>query len=308
MLQTTGILLQQLLQMSAYILVGVFLFRSGLVNRQNSGALSNLLLYIALPCVIIQSFFLERTAENIRMLAISFLLGALSLLIAMLVAVLFFRHRAIDWFSASFSNAGFMGVPLVVGVLGQEYVCYISGMVALLNVLQWTLGQAVLSGNKENLSLKSIFKSPIVIGFLVGLAAFFSGLALPKPLTSVISGLAACNTPLAMVVLGVFLGQISVKEFVSDRNAYLCSAVRLLVVPVVTLLAFCFVPAEYRSICMALLLAACAPVGSNVAIYAQKLQLDYPYATRTVCLSTILSIVTMPVMYTLATVLFSAIQ
>ncbi len=103
-----------------------------------------------------------------------------------------------------------------------------------------------------------------------------------------------------MIVLGVFLGQVQLRDLVTDAKAYQCSAVRLLAVPAATLLILKLLPAEYTAMGMALMLAASAPVGTNVAIYAQKLDLDYRYAARTVCLSTLLSVVTMPVMYLLA--------
>lgn len=299
MLETVQILLQQLFQMAVYVVIGILLYKKGLIDQKGSGALSTLLLYVILPCVIVKSFFMERTPENVRAVAVSCLLGVLVLLTAMCIAFLVFRRRPIDWFGASFSNAGFMAIPLVTGVMGAQYVFYIAGMVAVLNALQWTVGQAVLGADRRAVSPQAVFRSPLVIAFGLGILIFALQIPLPAPVSSIVTSMAACNTPVAMTVLGIFLGQITVKELVSDQKAYQCSVVRLLMIPLVTVLVLALIPGLDSTMCLALLLAACAPVGSNVAVYAQKLDLDYRYAARIVCLSTILSVASMPILYML---------
>ena len=101
-----------------------------------------------------------------------------------------------------------------------------------------------------------------------------------------------------MVVPGLYLGEASLKEIVSTPRLYWVSATRLLLIPLVTMLILWLIPAG--NIRLAVLVSACAPVGSNVAMYAQKMGRDYIYAVKIVCLSTLLSLITMPVIITLA--------
>lgn len=296
-METAWILFQQLLQMLVYIAIGFVLYRTRLVTKESSKALTHVLLYVILPCVIINSYQLERTGETMRSVGWSLLLGALVLLIAMSVSmVIFRRRRPIDNFSASFSNAGFMGIPLITAVMGAGSVSYIAGMVALLNALQWTYGQWVLSGDRKRISLKSCILNPMVLSLPIALLLFFTQLPLPGIVTRSISAISACNAPVAMIILGIFLGQSKLGVIFTDWRAWICSAARLVVVPVVTLLVLWPLPEVCHEIRMALFLAACAPVGSNVAVYAEKLSLDSAYASRTVCLSTLLSVVTMPLL------------
>ncbi|MDE6204344.1 MAG: AEC family transporter, partial [Lachnospiraceae bacterium] len=102
------------------------------------------------------------------------------------------------------------------------------------------------------------------------------------------------------IVLGVYLAQISFRELFTDRLAYLCTAVRLIVIPIITMIGLLLVPETYETIRLAILLAAAAPVGANVAIFAQLYHKEYTDAVKDVCLSTVFSIMTMPLVIGLA--------
>lgn len=299
-MQNILILLHQLVQMMLYICIGYVLCRTGLVNKEGSKALSSILLYVVLPCVIVNSLLQERNAEQLIALGVSFLLAVVTLCLAMLCAGLIFRKRPIDNFSASFSNAGFMGIPLVSAMLGTGAVRYVAGMVALLNILQWTYGQWLMTRDRKQISLRACLTNPMVLAFLAGLFLFFTQLPLPGLVKNTITAISACNAPLAMIVLGALLGQGKLSTFFTDKHAWICVLVRLLLIPVVTLLVFLLVPERFAAIRLAVFLTACAPIGSNVSVYAQKAGLDAAYASRSVCLSTLLSVITMPLMIGLA--------
>ena len=136
---------------------------------------------------------------------------------------------------------------------------------------------------------------------MIGFAIFITGLGshLPSVVTGALDGVAALNGPLAMIVLGVYLAQTEFKTLVTTRKLYLVSAVRLLIIPLATLLVLALVPVS-RDIRLIVLLGAAAPVGSNVAVYAQLYNSDYPYACQTVALSTIFSILSLPLIMQLA--------
>lgn len=284
--------------MFLYCGVGFALFRAKIISKEGSKSIANLLIYVILPCAIIKSFLAERTAQKLQELAISFGLGLLALLLAMVVAAVLFRKNPVENFSAAFSNAGFMGIPLITAVMGGEGVFYIAGMVAMLNVLQWSYGQQIMAQGKVKLNVAAILKNPLLVALLLGLALFGLGLTPPDLAVQCVSSLAGCNAPVAMVVLGLYLGEANLKEIVSTPRLYWVSATRLLLIPLVTMLILWLIPAG--NIRLAVLVSACAPVGSNVAMYAQKMGRDYIYAVKIVCLSTLLSLITMPVILTLA--------
>lgn len=227
---------------------------------------------------------------------ISMVGAVILLLMAMLFSYVIFRKNPMDNFGASFSNAGFMGFPLITAVLGSDAVFFAAGFVALLNALQWTYGQGILSHDWSTCSPKMILKNPLVLSLAVGILIFMFGIPLPELLKTGITSLAALNGPLAMIILGIYLAQTDIKTIFTDKHLFFVSLIRLILIPAVSLLTMNLLFKGNRDIAVSLMIACCAPIGSNVAVYAQKLNLDYTYAVKLVCMSTILSIITMPLM------------
>ena len=284
--------------------VGYCLFRTGKITPEGNKVLGNLLIHIALPCVIINSFIVERTTERMLGLLASALGAAVILTISILCARIFFKKDPIGHFAAAFSNPGFFGIPLILSSIGNDGVFYVAAFIAFLNLLQWTYGVAVMTGKKGNLTFKSVIKAPVMIAIIVGLLLFFTALPLPGVITKTLGYIKELNTPLAMFTVGVYLAQTSIRKMFVRKSLYAISAVRLLVVPVIVLLLMCLVPESWHDMKLALLLAAACPVGSNVAVYAQLHGKDYPYAVESVIISTLLSIVTIPIITSIAQLLW----
>jgi predicted permease len=129
---------------------------------------------------------------------------------------------------------------------------------------------------------------------------FFLPITLPPTLTGMIKTLASMNGPLAMIVLGIYLAQIPLKSLFTEGVIYRCALVRLIIIPTLTIVLMMLFPAKYHIIKLTVLIAASAPVGSNVAIFAQLYNKDYTRAVKEVCLSTLLCIVTMPILIGIA--------
>lgn len=293
---TVFIVLRQIVIMFVYMAIGGLLFQKGLITKEGSKSLANLLLYAVLPCVVVKSFCVARTPERMSGLLVSFLAALGILLLAMAVSHLLFKKNPIDDFGAAFSNAGFMGFPLVAAVQGSEAIFYAAGFVALLNALQWTYGQSLISGDPGYRSPKAILKNPLVLSLLLGILIFCFEIPVPAIASDLLAALAALNAPLAMVILGVYLAQTDPKTLFNDSHLYVVAAVRLVLIPLLTILVLKLLPAQYAAITTTLVIVAAAPIGSNVAVYAQKLGKDYAYAVRGVCLSTLLSAITMPLL------------
>lgn len=293
---TVFIVLRQSIIMFVYMAIGGLLFQKGLITKEGSKSLANLLLYAVLPCVVVKSFCVARTPERLSGLLVSFLAALGILLLAMAVSHLLFKKNPIDDFGAAFSNAGFMGFPLVAAVQGSEAIFYAAGFVALLNALQWTYGQSLISGDLSYRSPKAILKNPLVLSLLLGILIFCFELPVPAIASDLLAALAALNAPLAMVILGVYLAQTDIRSLFNDPHLYVVAAARLVLIPLLTAWMLKLLPAQYAAITTTLVIVAAAPIGSNVAVYAQKLGKDYAYAVRGVCLSTLLSAITMPLL------------
>ena len=305
-MEIVAMLFRQNIIMFLYLMIGWLLYKNKLLTSAGSGELGKMLLYVVMPVAIVRSYIQTFSSEMLTGFLISFAAAAASLILAMIVSTLVFRNRpsAVRQFGAAFSNAGFIGIPLVQMTLGDGAVFYVASFVAILNLLQWTYGVLIMTKDKSAISLNKLKTNPILIAFVIGMLLFFLPIQLPAALAGMVGTIASMNGPLAMIVLGAYLAQVPFKDLFTDRDTYLCTAVRLLVIPVLTMLLLWLVPGKYLTIRMAVLLAASAPVGSNVAIFAQIYHENYRNAVKDVCLSTLCSIITMPLILALAGMLW----
>lgn len=303
-MSTALLLFQQVIMMFILAGVGYVLFRRNIISLEGSKTLGNILIHISLPCVIISSFLKEFSLQRLIGLGISALMAALVLVISMIVSRLAFRKDGLAAFAAAFANPGFFGVPIIAALLGNEKVFYIAPFIAFLNLLQWTWGVSLLTGNKGSLSAKSVLTAPFMIAILVGFFFFVTQIPMPGIISQAINYIAGLNTPLAMFAIGVYLAQADVKHMFLRRSLYGISLVRLVVIPLIALALLSLVPNTFSDLKIAVLIASACPTGSNVAVYAHLYNGDYPYAVETVIVSTIFSVVTMPLIMQLATVLW----
>lgn len=301
-MDTVLILVRQIAQMFLLAALGYLLFKGKKITQEGSRALGNILIYLALPAVIVNSFLVERTAEHMLGILYSAGAAAVLLLVSILLSRLFFRRDPIAAFAGAFSNPGFFGIPLILASVGQGAVFYVACFVAFLNIGQWTYGVSIMTGRPILAGLQPgrLIRAPFIIALLIGLALFLSGVTLPAPISGCLSAVAGLNTPLAMFTVGIYLAQTDLKRMFGRKKLYLLSLVRLVLIPLAGLLLLGLLPASLHAMKLALLLALACPVGSNVAVYAQLHGKDYPYAVETVVLSTLFSVVTIPLVVRLA--------
>ena len=290
------ILVKQILQMFLLAGIGFLLFKGGKITLEGSKTLGNILIFGSLPAVIINGFRIERTAEHVSGLLWAALAALIVVMLSILISHFVFRKDGVAAFATSFANPGFFGIPLIVASLGQGAVFYAAPFIAFLNIGQWTYGVSRLNGQPvlQGFQPKKLIKAPFVIAILVGIFLFVTQIRLPEILSSCLSSVAGLNTPLAMFTVGVYLAQTDLKKMLGRRSLYLISALRLLVIPALSLLILMLFPVSMEQMRTVLLIVAACPVGSNVAVYAQLHNKDYPYAVETVVISTLLSIVTIP--------------
>lgn len=302
----TQILLQQTIIMFALMLLGLLLSRRGMITEQGSRDLSNVLLYAVIPCVILRSYMSEFSTEKLRAMGLSALIAVIAFAASIAVAYLTCgtRHR-IENFAVAFGNAGFIGIPLVTAVFGPEAAFYVVSFSTFANLLQWTYGIVIISGKKETMNLRMVFVNPVFISMVIGIALFVLQPTLPTVVTGTIGYIADGNTVLAMIILGYYLSKVQLRGLFADVRLYLFSALRLLVVPAVTILVFLPFPFARGEITLITLIAAATPIASSTAIFAQKFDQDYRRAVSYVCLSIILSVATLPLVMLFAERLLS---
>ena len=294
------ILLRQIAIMALLMAVGIYLSRKGFLSPQGTKDLGAILLRIIIPCVIVKSYITTYSRERLLELALSAGLALVAFILAMGIAYLVYgKRRRIENFAAAFCNAGFIGIPLAQAVIGDEGVFYMAASVALLNLFQWTYGVYIMTDRRDSISAKTIAKNPVVIAIVIGIALFLSRLPVPGIVTSTLGYIAGMNTPVAMILMGTYMAKLPWRKLL-DKRAYGCVLFRLVIIPAVVLLVFWALPISNQNVALAAYLAAATPVGANICVFAQQYDCDYEFSVVTVCLSTVLSIVTVPLMVSLA--------
>ena len=295
-----SILLRQIAIMALLMAVGILLSRRGFLSPQGTKDLGAILLRIIIPCVIVKSYITTYSRERLLELALSAGLALVAFILAMGIAYLVYgKRRRIENFASAFCNAGFIGIPLAQAVIGDEGVFYMAASVALLNLFQWTYGVYIMTDRRDSISAKTIAKNPVVIAIVIGIALFLSRLPVPGIVTSTLGYIAGMNTPVAMILMGTYMAKLPWRKLL-DKRAYGCVLLRLVLIPAAVLAVFWALPISNQNVALAAYLAAATPVGANICVFAQQYDCDYEFSVVTVCLSTVLSIVTVPLMVSLA--------
>lgn len=294
------ILIKQLVVMLAMMAVGVALTKVKMVDEHGVKQLSNIAMYVATPAVIIQAFAIDYSVEQLVNAGWMALFFSIAIVISIAVArVVCGSADRVGQYAVIFSNSGFVGIPIISSLLGPEYVFYVTITMAVGTLVMWTYGIYLISGDVSNISWQKIVTNPAVIALVIGLALFFAPVHLPEMVTQFLTGMGNLNTGLAMIVLGANLGASNVGLMFADRRLYKASVLRLLVVPALVTLTCFFMPASFE-IRMVLLIVEACPCGAATSMLAQLFGGDYQYGTGLVIMTTLLSMVSMPVVLSLA--------
>ena len=299
------------------IALGFLCQRIKLLTEEANKCMADIVMYFVTPCVIINAFSatLYPREELLGILknigAVALIAVAVHVVMILLVTVIFrFKNedkKRLMRFAAVFSNAGFIALPLAQALIdtpeSHEGALYAAVYLAVFNIALWTWGYADMSGESSGMSVRKILLNPGIIGVAVGLVFFTSplyitlngeaGLRLPSVIAEAVSALSALNLPLPMLMVGFYLGKADLIAAFKDGWSYLCIALRLLVFPLATL-GILYLCGVRGNVLLVSVIGACAPVGATATIFAAKFGRDTELSVRLVSLSTVLSMVTMP--------------
>lgn len=291
------------------IAVGAFCYRKKYINDDGAGQLSFILTRIVAPCVIIDSFQRDFDPALGKALIISVLCTCTAMGLSIVVSHLIFRKNgshanfADKRFCVVFTNCGFMGLPLLEALYGSYGLFLGSAFILVNNMLLWSYGVDQLSGDISTAQrIRNTLINPGTISNLIGLFCFLTPFKLPAVPATAVSYLASLNTPIAMIAVGAFLAQCDLRECFRDRQVYFVSALRLLVLPLLTLGIFLLVPLEHTLRC-SMLISASAPVAMAASLFGKTYGTDYLFSTRATAVSTILSAITIPALVALCELL-----
>ncbi len=292
-------ILIQVLVMFLLMLIGFLCFKFKIINDDGNKQLTSLLLFVVNPLVVINAYQTPFEARLAKNLIIAFALGVVSHIVAMIIAYIFVRTKKnevrapIERFAIIYTNCGFMALPLINALYGNEGVFYASAYMTVFNVLSWTHGYITMSGKSDKTALKKAFVSPVIISVIIGISMFFLRIRLPIVLDQGVSFMASLNTPLAMIVTGVSLAQIKILSVFKTLRCYYIIFIMDIIVPICVMLIYLFLPIDSNLIIVNLVATAC-PCAVTTLLFATKFDRDVPYASKLLTLANITCIITIP--------------
>ena len=292
--------LQQVGILFILIIIGFICGKTGVVTAEGKKVLSNLLVTIIMPAMILNSYLSEFDPNVLNNLLLAFGLSTVAMLLAMAVSfLLVFKlktpNKKVLWFSFSFSNAAYMGFPLVKGLFGDEGLLYASAFATMFNVIVWSVGYAVMSGEMNVKQVaKSVGKNPVTYAVILGLIIYLGRIPVPEVMKQPISLVGAMTTPLSMIIIGAMIAGSKVKAILGNKEVWLSVAVRLVLIPVITFGLFYLLGIGGMVASVVLIQAAC-PTAATTSVLAIQFNHDESVGAGTVVLSTICSIVTLTI-------------
>ena len=258
--------------------------------------LSSILLFITTPAMILEAFQFEYSTEVLANMGFVAVISMAVMLVAYFISTVIFKKtkedlRKVLVYAVTFSNVGFLGLPLLQGILGDIGVIYGSVYVATFNILTWTLGISIWTG--EGASLKNIVTNPTLISIAIGLVMFCFSLKFPTILAKPIGMLADCNGPMSMIVVGAILAECNLVDMFRDKMLYAFTGMRLLLIPLIAF-AVCMALRLPTEVSAVLVLASGTPTAVNTAIFATRYNGREKFASLAVALSTLLYLPVVP--------------
>jgi len=291
----------QVLVLFILILIGYIATKKNLIDNELSKKLSKLVMTIFLPCMIINSMQLEYNPNILRRIIFLILISLLTYSFSFLVSILFknfFKSKediGVYQFAILFSNVGFMGYPVVEAILGKDAIFYAAIFNIPFNLLMMTLGVFVFSKDNCNYSFSSkALINPVIISILIGLLLFILNIKLPCFINKPLELLGNITTPMSMLVIGSMLCSSSIVESLKNKKLYIVSFVRLILIPI--LIYFILKNIIYDKLLFSIpIVISSMPAASNTAILANQYNANEKLASQLVFISTLFSIVTIPI-------------
>lgn len=292
---------EKILSMLIACFVGYVIVKAKVLKTEDSKIISKVIAYVCSPCAILNSFLVEITAERVTGIAIAFAVAAVWHVVVIngtRVVGNALHLNAVEKASIIYSNAGYLVIPVVYAVLGPEWVLYTTGYAIVQTSLYWSHCVSMLCGSKV-IQWKKVLLNPNIIAMYIGGIMFALGAELPTFLQSATDDFGNVIGAISMFVIGMLIGEQDLKKMFMIKKIYLISCLRLIVIPIITVIAFVGVAAvvphpEIHNVLLIVLWSACAPVGAMVTQLSQIYNLDSEYAGKINLVSVLFCILTMP--------------
>lgn len=295
------LIINQILTLFIIILIGYILKEKGYMDKKLEKGLSRLLINIILPSLIISSMIVElnkNLLENIRLIAIISIIAYITLILFVKIIMNFLsltsNRKTVFEFMLIFGNVGYMGYPIIKAIYPEYGILYAVFNNIVFNLLMWTYGIYLFTNNEiqDSIQWKNILNNGLIASF-IGLVLIFTGYRPPQSIAGALSSLGNMTFPLSMLIIGASLAKIKFKAIFQDSYLFLLGFIRLLILPVITLLILKQFNLPDIVVNIPVILIA-MPAAANAVIFAEEFDNDKTFASEGVFFTTLMSLATIP--------------
>ena len=290
------IVFKQLSVLYIFLIAGFLIGRIKKDKASHADILSVLLVNILLPCKVFNTFANNFSVEYFK--ANYILPLAALVLLSVLVVVSRFGSRLLTkhkyeqkvyMYSFAITNYAYLGYALIGSVFGEAVLAQFMLFAIPFIIYTYTVGYVLLTGGEK--PLKKLL-NPITVAIVLGIIFGLTGLKIPDVLGSAVSAASACVGPLSMILTGITLSTFALKELVTDKTAYIFSAIRLLVIPAIAYTVCRGLRLELLA--PMVLIITCMPCGLNTIVFPKLIGEDCKPGARLALITHVFSIATLP--------------
>ena len=281
-----------------YMLCGVIVSKLNIIREDNREVLVRVLMDVAMPMMVLNAFNKPASADELRSSVLVMVVAAAGCLVTWGIGALLWRNqpenkRKVLLYASMFSNAGNAGLPVLNLVFGPEGVFYGSMYLIPPRILQWTVGMGFFLKPKKGAFVKNVLLNPMVVVVYIGFILMACNWQIPGVFGTAIANLGSLTGPLSMILIGATLTKMRPKALL-DPVVLLASALRLIIFPLAAAFVLKALGVDQMTMNLCVILLA-MPIASNTAAMAERYGGDYVFASACVSVSTLLSVVTVPV-------------
>ncbi len=296
-----SIVMNQVIILFVILIIGYVAGKFNILNAAGTKKLSEVLLFVTSPMMVFHSFFIEYSQE--RLVNILWIMGmALGMfLISILLSKLIYRSfdektKPVLLATAVFSNCGYMGLPLLKALFGDDGVFYGSFYIVVFYIFLWSYGFILFGGKGTKAQItRKVLTNPSLVAVYIGLIVFLFGIPVPSFIEGAVLAVGNMTMPLSMLIIGGVISSVKLATVFNDWRVYMASGVRLILMPLIAALIVGITgfPTQLGAI---LITALAMPAAAATTMFSEMFDKDAVFASKCVTISTLLSVLTIPLM------------
>lgn len=282
-----------------YLSVGAYCAHKSIINQNAKQKLTDLILKITLPCMIFNSFNKPLTPDVLRETSLIFLVAMVVAIMSWLLGKILYRRypreqQSILQYATLVNNSGFLGLPMVSAVYDTQGLFYASIFIIPNRIFMWTAGLSLFTVSDFKTKCRNILLNPCMIAVFLGIFRQMAGLSIPGAVETAVVNIGSLTTPLSMMVIGTMIAGFTVENML-DPSIFYLAFVRLVALPLIALGLLRLAGIDLLLTGIALILTG-MPAGSTSALLAVKYGMDADFASRCVVITTLMSLITVPLL------------